>query len=103
VKHLTVTLNPALVTFIKVCCEGTAGFDIYVEQTVDDAVNDRHGAEHIVYTVGGPDIVITITPSDLGIEVPAAGIWARIWGRICIMLCGNFEISMERLYRQARI
>jgi hypothetical protein len=91
---------------IKVRREGTPGFDIYKVprgKTVDDAMHDRHGAEHMAYNVGGPDVVIIITPSDLGIEVPASGIWGRIWGRISIILCGNFEISMERLYRQARI
>jgi hypothetical protein len=97
---------PRIGYLIKVRREGTPGLDVYKVPhgtTVDDAVNNRNGAEHEAYNAGGPDIVITITPSDLGIDVPASGIWGRIWGRICIMLCGNFEISMERLYRQARI
>jgi hypothetical protein len=73
------------------------GFDIYKvpqDRTFSDAENNIKGATHSVYTVGGADVVIKITPSDLG--MPAAGIWGYIRG----MLCGDFEISMEQLYKK---
>jgi hypothetical protein len=43
--------QPRIGYLIKVRREGTAGFDIYKVprgQTVHDAMNDRHRAEHIV-------------------------------------------------------
>jgi hypothetical protein len=72
-----------------------AGFDVYkVPQgtSVDDAKNNMNGAQHIVYNVGQADVVIKITPSDLGI--PHEGIWN-------CMFYGNFEISLEELYEVA--
>jgi hypothetical protein len=71
------------------------GFDIYKvphESTFSDAENNINGAQHLSYDVGGLDVVIKITPSDLG--MPAAGICGRIRGKVC----GIFEISMKKLY-----
>ena len=72
-----------------------AGFDIYKVPhgtTIADAENSRNGAEKLTYNVGEEDVVITITPADLGI--PTAGFWDSIRG----MFCGDFKISMKELY-----
>jgi hypothetical protein len=86
---------PRVGYLIKVRFGAVPGIDVYKvprNTTFDDAVNNRNGAKHEAYTVGGVDIVIKITTSDLGI--PTEGIWGRIRG----MFCGDFEISMEELY-----
>ena len=72
-----------------------AGFDIYKVPhgtTITDAENGRNGAQKSAYKVSGEDLVITITPLDLGI--PTTGFWDAIHA----MFCGDFKISMKELY-----
>jgi hypothetical protein len=73
------------------------GLDVYKvphKCTFEDAKNNRSGAKHEAYNVGGNDIVIKITTSDLGIST--VGIWGRIRG----MFYGDFEYSMKELYEE---
>lgn len=54
--------------------------------TRDDAVNRANGGEHWTYTPGQADVVIRITPVNLGFM----GFWARV--------SSNFEISIAKLW-----
>ena len=75
-----------------------AGFDVYRVPrgtTVADAENNRNGAQKLIYNEGEHDVVIKITPEDLGIPVTG------FRGKFQRLFCGDFEISMKQLYEAA--
>ena len=65
------------------------GLDIYKVprgKTVADAIANTGGAIHFSYTPGQADVIVEITPSDLGIT----GFWA--------FFCGSFKFSIAKLW-----
>lgn len=68
------------------------GLDIYRlthDTTVADALDpNNNAAEKWEYTPGGPDVLITIKPQDLGIT----GVWA--------LLCGTYTIEASKLFQR---
>ena len=72
--------------------QDVVGLDIYRlthGTTVADALDPNNpDAEHWRYSPGGPDVLITIKPQDLGIT----GVWA--------LLCGSYTIEASILFKQ---
>ena len=88
---------------IKLCEKGRpaaqAGFDIYYLPAgpfLENAVNGTKGAKHVVYSHGGPDVLVTVTEQDLG------GVKLTLWQSIKHFLLvdrsKDFELSMAELY-----
>jgi hypothetical protein len=79
---------PSVGYLVKVRFSPQPGFDIYKvphRATVDDAEKNINGASKLTYNWGGPDVVIKITAVDLGIQVPATGIWDCFVGTLRLL------------------
>lgn len=84
--------GPRLGILIKIRNDGAGnntGFDIYTVPrgaTVFDAINQTNGATHRVYTHGQDDVILEISPEEMGIE--------KKW----VYICRPFKLSMKLLF-----